>query len=101
MRCRDAAAGSLTDRRSVALSPVDGRHVPGNRQISQNSCWTSRTSSERGDDLAAPRVHQRSIQDHRHKDGAPVSLRLVDWSIRHHTAAHVTTWLEVAEVLRP
>ena len=22
MRCRDAAAGSLTDRRSVALSPV-------------------------------------------------------------------------------
>src|ERR1035438_5481763 len=75
MRCRDAAAGSLTDRRSETLSPVDGRHVPGNRQISQNSCWTSRTSSERGDDLAAPRVHQRSIQDHRHKDGAPVSGR--------------------------
>ena len=24
MRCRDAAAGSLTDRRSLALSPVDG-----------------------------------------------------------------------------
>jgi hypothetical protein len=37
MRCQDAAAGSLTDRRSVALSPVDGRHVPGNRQVSQNS----------------------------------------------------------------
>jgi hypothetical protein len=32
---------------------------------------------------------------------AHMSLRLVDWSIRHHTAAHVTTWLEVAEVLRP
>ncbi len=32
---------------------------------------------------------------------AHMSLRLVNWSIRHHTAAHVTTWLEVAEVLRP
>jgi hypothetical protein len=32
---------------------------------------------------------------------AHMSLRLVDWSIRHHTASHVTTWLEVAEVLRP
>jgi hypothetical protein len=32
---------------------------------------------------------------------AHMSLRLVDWSIRHHTAAHVTTWLEVAEVVRP
>jgi DNA-binding transcriptional MerR regulator len=30
-------------------------------------------SSEQGDDLAAPRVHQQSIQDRRHKDGAPVS----------------------------
>ena len=58
MRCRDAAAGSLTDRRSMALSPVDGRHVPGNRQGPQISCWTSRASSEQGDDLAAPRVHQ-------------------------------------------
>jgi hypothetical protein len=37
MRCRDAAAGSLTVRRSVALSPVDGRHVPGNHWVSQNS----------------------------------------------------------------
>ena len=32
---------------------------------------------------------------------AHMSLRLVDWSIRHHTASHVTTWLEVAEILRP
>jgi hypothetical protein len=32
MRCRDAVAGSLTDRRSGALSPVDGRHAPGNRR---------------------------------------------------------------------
>lgn len=32
---------------------------------------------------------------------AHMSLRLVDWSIRHYTAAHVTTWLEVAEALRP
>jgi hypothetical protein len=27
MRCRDAAACSLTDRRSEALSPADGRHA--------------------------------------------------------------------------
>jgi len=37
MWCRDVAAGSLTVRRSVALSPVDGRHVPGDRQAPQNS----------------------------------------------------------------
>jgi len=37
MRCRDAAAGSLTVRRSVALSPVDGRRAPGSRQALQNS----------------------------------------------------------------
>jgi len=61
MRCRDAAAGSLTDRRSQALSPVDGRHVPGNRQTSQISCWTSTASSEQGDDLAAPQAHHQSI----------------------------------------
>jgi hypothetical protein len=73
MRCRNVAAGSLTDRRSMALSPVDGPHVPGNHQTSQISCWTSTASSEQGDDLAAPRAHQQSIQDHRHKDGAPVS----------------------------
>ena len=31
MWCRSVAAGSLTDRRSTALSPVDGRHAPGIR----------------------------------------------------------------------
>jgi hypothetical protein len=72
MRCRDAAAGSLTVRRSVALSPVDGRHVPGNRQAPQNSCRTSEASSEQGDGLAAPRVHQQP-HSHQHKHGAPVS----------------------------
>ena len=36
IRCRDAAACPLTDRRSAALSPVDGRRVPGNRQVPQN-----------------------------------------------------------------
>jgi hypothetical protein len=69
--CRDVAAGSLTDRRSqhetsvsaLALSPVDGPHVPGNRQTSQISCWTSTGSSEQGDDLAAPRAHHRSIRN--------------------------------------
>ena len=60
--CRDVAAGSLTDRRSVALSPVDGPHVPGNHQTPQISSWTSTVSSEQGDGLVAPRVHQRSIQ---------------------------------------
>ncbi len=62
--CRNVAGGSLTDRRSEALSPVDGPHVPGNRQISQISSWTSTMSSEQGDDLAAPRVHQHPIRDH-------------------------------------
>jgi len=28
-RCRDVTAASLTDRRSEAHSPVDGRHAPG------------------------------------------------------------------------
>jgi aminoglycoside phosphotransferase (APT) family kinase protein len=32
---------------------------------------------------------------------AHMSLRLVDWSIRHYAASYVTTWLEVAEALRP
>ncbi len=39
--CRNVAAGSLTDRRSqhaaLALSPVDGPHVPGNHQLPQIS----------------------------------------------------------------
>ncbi len=65
--CRDAAAGSLTDRRSqheaLALSPVDGPHAPGNHQASHISQWTSTASSEQGDDLVAPRVHQRSIRE--------------------------------------
>src|SRR5215211_4912838 len=77
MWCRDAAAGSLTDRRSqhqaLALSPVDGRHAPGNRQALQISCWTSNTSSEQGSDPAAPRVHQQSIQNYRPEEGSPVS----------------------------
>lgn len=61
MRCRDAAAGSLTVRRSVALSPVDGRRGPGDRRVLQNSCRTSIVSSEQGSDPAAPRVHRQSI----------------------------------------
>jgi hypothetical protein len=32
---------------------------------------------------------------------AHLSLRLVDWSIRHLTPAEVTTWLNIAESLRP
>jgi len=32
---------------------------------------------------------------------AHLSLRLVDWSIRHFTAPYVTTWVGVAESLRP
>jgi len=32
---------------------------------------------------------------------AHMSLRMVDWCIRHFTASHVTTWLEIAESLRP
>ena len=40
--CQDAAAMSLTVRRSEALSPVDGLRVRGNRRASQNSCRTSK-----------------------------------------------------------
>jgi hypothetical protein len=40
-RGRDVTAASLTDRRSPAHSPVDGRHAPGYRPVSQNSSWTS------------------------------------------------------------
>ncbi len=32
---------------------------------------------------------------------AHMSLRLVDWSIRHHTASDVTAWLDAAAALRP
>jgi hypothetical protein len=32
---------------------------------------------------------------------AHMGLRLVDWCIRHYTAPYVTTWLGVAESLRP
>jgi serine/threonine protein kinase len=32
---------------------------------------------------------------------AHMSLRLIDWSIRHLTPAHVDTWLDIAETLRP
>ena len=73
MGCRNVAAGSLTDRRSQALSPVDGPHIPGNHQIPQISQRTSNVSSEPGGELAAPRVHRQSIWNHRHNDGAPVS----------------------------
>src|SRR5674536_47167 len=47
LRCQDAAAGSLTVRRSVALSPVDGRRVLGNRRVSHNSSWTSERQASR------------------------------------------------------
>src|SRR5215211_7213151 len=102
MWCRDAAAGSLTDRRSqhqaLALSPVDGRHAPGNRQALQISCWTSNTSSEQGSDPAAPRVHQQSIQNYRPQEGSPVSQlserpqqAVVGLPLPHESAAlHVT-----------
>src|SRR5215467_2828372 len=46
-RCRDAAASSLTVRRSEALSPIDGRRVPGNHRASQNSFRTSRRRASR------------------------------------------------------
>jgi hypothetical protein len=32
---------------------------------------------------------------------AHMSLRLVDWSIRHQTSADVSAWLDIAEALRP
>jgi hypothetical protein len=73
MWCRGTAAGSLTDRRSEALSPVDDPHAPGHHQTPQISRWTSIASSEQGDGLVAPQVHQRPIGEHRHREGRPVS----------------------------
>jgi hypothetical protein len=32
---------------------------------------------------------------------AHMSLRMVDWSIRHHTPADVAAWLDIAEELQP
>ena len=62
-RCRDVAAGSLTDRRSMALSPVDGRHVPGNRRVPRNSSWTSMRQAlvaVTGGTSGASAIHPRS-----------------------------------------
>lgn len=42
-----ATACQLTDRRSMARSPVDGHGVPGNRQALQNSSWTSSSQASR------------------------------------------------------
>ncbi len=71
-RRRVAAAGLLTDPRSMALSPVDGQHDPsshrprgsqgGHRGVSANRAVTG-----------GPRVHQRRIARHRQRTGWPVS----------------------------
>jgi hypothetical protein len=58
-RCRGVTAGSLTVRRSTALSPVDGHHTPGNRRAPQNSSWTSKRQASR----AMTRRHLRCIGD--------------------------------------
>ena len=57
--CRGTTAGSLTVRRSTALSPVDGRHTPGNRRVPQYSCWTSKRQASR----AVTRRHLGCIGD--------------------------------------
>jgi len=75
MRCRGVVAGSLIDRRSEALSLVDGPHAPGNHQTPQISWWTLTMSSEQDDGLVAPRVHQRPIGERERKEGGPVSGR--------------------------
>jgi len=59
-------------RRSKALSPIDGRRVPGNHRASQNSCRTSRRRASR----AMARWHlgaSAARSGHRHDHGAPVS----------------------------
>lgn len=40
-------ASPLTDRRSSAHSPVDGRHAPGDHRVPQISCWTSLCQASR------------------------------------------------------
>lgn len=96
--CRDVAAGSLTDRRSEALSPVDGLHVPGDHQTSQISCWTSGVSSEPGDGLVAPRVHQHFIGKRRHLEGRPVSAPGTGVAVRPRGPAYPVT-LVLASIL--
>ena len=95
--CRDAAAGSLTDRRSTALSPVDGRHAPGNRRVLAELMLDVNASSEQGDDPAAPRVHRQPIQDHRHNDGAPVNP--LSRSPTHGWCTMSTVWIIAAVML--
>ena len=51
--------GSLTVRRSTALSPVDRQHAPGTRRAPHNSEWTSKRQATKGGDSTAPRVHRR------------------------------------------
>src|SRR5579875_3172711 len=53
--CRDAAASSLTVRRSEALSPIDGRRVPGNHPGLAELIVDFTASSEQGDGPVAPR----------------------------------------------
>ena len=83
--CRGAAAGSLAVRRSTALSPVDGRHAPGNRRASQNSCWTSTRQASRAMTQRPPRVHRRPIRDHRHPGWctSELTLKITDTRMVH------------------
>ena len=43
----------------LALSPVDGRRVPGNCRVPQNSCWTSPSQASG----AVTRQHLGCISD--------------------------------------
>ena len=65
-RCQNVTAASLTDRRSPAHSPVDGRHAletAGPRKTHAGRQWrqASRAMAQQ-----PPRVHRQSIRDHRH-----------------------------------
>jgi len=83
--CRGAAAASLTVRRSTALSPVDGRHAPGNRWASQNSSRTSTHQASWAMTQRPPRVHRRPIRDHRHTEscGSNLTINVTDTQMVH------------------
>jgi len=65
-RCQNVTAASLTDRRSLAHSPVDGRHALGTAGPRKTHAGRQQRQASRAMTQQPPRVHRRSIQDHRH-----------------------------------
>ncbi len=65
-RCQNVIAASLTDRRSSAHSPVDGRHALGTAGPRKTHAGRQLRQASRAMAPQPPRVHRQSIRDHRH-----------------------------------